>query len=181
MSSMQKTKKMIYEEEQGYKLTNIGLYLHSQKQNKLLICVANSREIVILYYLLDKSSFTVALRLLDSRPPPFHKTFSFQYNCIHFYKRQKYILVGATFGDKLYFVRIWSDYCEKSKRVKFPLIIEELNQISNDGILVILNSKTKEANTKRIILTHEDNIASFTKYQNYHLIVKFTLDISLSI
>ena len=50
---------------------------------------------------------------------------------------------------------------------------------ADTGLVIVLNNNIEEVVKKVVIVTHESKIISFSQYQNYHMIEKYVLEVSL--
>ena len=92
-------------------------------------------------------------------------------------------MIGVTFHERLYFIRVWNDYCEISKRAKFPLRILKLSPYKKEGIIIILKGEEKEKKNSfemHIITTLLKQVVHFSKHFHTSLIDKFEHTITVT-
>ena len=68
-------------------------------------------------------------------------------NCVEFIiknnnesdeRNKNYILIALSFTERIYFIRVWADYCEISKRAKFYNRILKMIPFGTESLILIM-------------------------------------------
>ena len=128
--------------------TNMKIFYLRDRQ-RVIITASCTKEVLVLSHQVEQCRTAVLHRMPNPKNPPFIPRLHI-YNCIEYFRpREGDLLIAVSFTERVYFIRIWPDYCEVSKRVKFLHRILRVINFKQEGVIFVCSKEVEEIEGER--------------------------------